>query len=393
MFDVRSLLDELLRGDPRPTAETLAAADKAQAPPRARHPLREPQNGHGDGAGASTTAPLPHAAGEARPLGADVPGLQTSPHPAAGRDALEVPSLKELLGRLVESASLAPEAGQSHAGGGGLGDLLGKLEQQAREGRGGLLDALGQVLGQAAAGVREAAGRLDETTGASKVSREAIAQMTGKSPEQLVVELKALLADNQLAAGAALGGLGALILGTPAGRSLAATAAKLGGLALIGGLAYQAYQAYQDGRPVLQGPPSGSLALAAAPAGSGFEPGALSNDRASLLIRTMIAAAAADGRIDQSERQRILDKLRQAPTSPEAQRFLMQEVQRPAAASELAREVSSLEQASEVYTAARIAIDLDSEEEHAFLKALADQLGIDGRLAAHIDAAARGASA
>jgi uncharacterized membrane protein YebE (DUF533 family) len=107
----------------------------------------------------------------------------------------------------------------------------------------------------------------------------------------------------------------------------------------------------------------------------------------------MIAAAAADGRIDQSERQRILDKLRQAPTSPEAQRFLMQEVQRPAAASELAREVSSLEQASEVYTAARIAIDLDSEEEHAFLKALADQLGIDGRLAAHIDAAARGASA
>jgi hypothetical protein len=70
--------------------------------------------------------------------------------------------------------------------------------------------------------------------------------------------------------------------------------------------------------------------LTAAPEGSGFEAGALSNDGASLLIRTMIAAAAADGRIDASERQRILGSLRQAGSSVEAQRFLMQEGQRPA---------------------------------------------------------------
>ena len=104
----------------------------------------------------------------------------------------------------------------------------------------------------------------------------------------------------------------------------------------------------------------------------------------------MIAAAAADGRIDASERQRILGSLRQAGPAVEAQRFLMQEVQRPASPADLAREVSSPEQAVQVYTAARIAVDLDGEEEHAFLTALAAQLGIDRGLAAHIDAAAGG---
>jgi uncharacterized membrane protein YebE (DUF533 family) len=213
--------------------------------------------------------------------------------------------------------------------------------------------------------------------------------MTGKTPAELLAELKALAADNRLGAGAALGGLGALVLGTQAGRSLAATAAKVGGLALIGGLAYKAYQNYQAGRPALAGP-ADQLPLTAAPEGSGFEAGALSNDGASLLIRTMIAAAAADGRIDASERQRILGSLRRAGSSAEAQRFLMQEVQRPASPADLARAVSSPEQAVQVYTAARIAVDLDGEEEHAFLTALATQLGIDATLAAHIDAAARG---
>ena len=103
-------------------------------------------------------------------------------------------------------------AGAARAGGpGGRG---------GQGGRGGLLDALGELLGQAAAGVRQGTGRLDEATGASKYSREAIATMTGKTPAELLAELKALAADNRLGAGAALGGLGALVFGT-LGRPLA----------------------------------------------------------------------------------------------------------------------------------------------------------------------------
>src|SRR5262245_27592982 len=386
MFDVRSLLDDLLRGDP-PSHRQIPRdePDTGTAALPAWFAAVGPQSAQPTGAGVPAPGerrpPERAEGGEGRPSGTAAPGFQET-RPGGGGEAAE-----------AAGAPPAPASPVSHREEGGLGDLVGKLEQQARAGGGGLLEVLGQALGQAVGGVRKASGRLDAATGASQHAREAIEQMTGRSPEELVAELKALVANNQLAAGATLGGLGALILGTPAGRQLAATAAKLGGLALIGGLAYRALQAYQEGRPVLPNAPPQGAKLAAAPAGSGFEPDALSPDRARLLIRTMIAAAAADGRIDQSERQRILGNLRQARASPEAQRFLMQEVQRPAAVVDLVREVSSPAQATEVYTAARIAVDLDSEEEHAFLKALAEQLGIDARLAAHIDAVARGASA
>ena len=75
-----------------------------------------------------------------------------------------------------------------------------------------------------------------------------------------------------------------------------------------------------------------------------------------------------------------------ACASAEAQRFLMQEVQRPSSPADLASDVSSPEQAIQVYTAARIAVDVEGEEEHAFLTALASKLGIDEALARQIDA-------
>jgi uncharacterized membrane protein YebE (DUF533 family) len=191
-------------------------------------------------------------------------------------------------------------------------------------------------------------------------------------------------------AGTALGGLGALILGTGAGRSLAGTAVKLGGLALIGGLAYKAYENYQQGRPPLSaGQPATPQALMPAPEGSGFETGAMSHDAARRCIRAMIAAAAADGRIDADEQQRIAAGLREAGIAGTAQQFLAAEIANPANVDELASGVSSPEEAAQVYTAARIAVDADTGEEHAFLSALANALGIDRDLAAQVDASAR----
>jgi uncharacterized membrane protein YebE (DUF533 family) len=273
-----------------------------------------------------------------------------------------------------------------------MGEALEKLRQQAAQ-PGGLADILGQVLGQATSGVREGAGRLDEATGASRYARDALGQATGRSPEELMAQLKELIANNQLGAGAALGGLGAVLLGTGAGRSLAGSAIKLGSLALIGGLAYKAYQNYQEGKPIL--PPGKQLphTPAAAPDGSGFEPTAASNERATLLIRAMIAAAAADGRIDDTERAKILGALKQGGLSAAAEQFLVREIGKPASVDELAEAVSSEEEAVQVYTAARIAVDPDAEAEHAFLAQLAKALGIEDGLAAHIDATARGAGA
>jgi uncharacterized membrane protein YebE (DUF533 family) len=278
-------------------------------------------------------------------------------------------------------------------GGGGPGGMN-RMVGDGGSGQGNVLDVLKQVLGQATSGVREGAGRFDEATGASGRARDAIGQATGQSPDELIAKLKDLIASNKLGAGAALGGLGALILGTGAGRALAGSAVRLGGLALIGGLAYKAYQNYQQGLPPLTGakPPS-QQGLVAAPTGSGFEPEAATHESAMLYIRAMIAAAAADGRIDASEQQKILGGLQQAGMNADAQQFLTKEINNPATVEDLAAAVSSQEDAVQAYTAARLAVDVDSDVEHEFLGSLAHALGIDDDLAAQVDAAARGTAA
>lgn len=258
-----------------------------------------------------------------------------------------------------------------------------------------LAETFKQMLRQASAGAREGAARIDEVTGVSGKAREALGQATGQTPEELIARVRQLIAENQSASGAALGGLGALVLGTRAGRSLAATAIKLGGLALIGGLAYKAYQNYQQGKPPLateteaKGSPQ---TLLPAPEGTGFEVGAVTHDAARRCIRAMIAAAASDGRIDTQEQQRLLAGLKQAGLDEAAEHFLAAEIANPANVAELASGISSPEEALQVYTAARMAVDPDAVEEHAFLSALAGALGIADELAAQVDAATRGAA-
>ena len=355
MLDAKSILDGLLRGATAPGQQgglgDLGNLLKTLAPP-----AQQPQPGDG-----------------ARPSGAAAAtrSAQTSPE-HAGPAAQGAGGLEDILRGVM-------------GGQGGVGDVAARLQQQG----GGLAEILRQVLGQATSGVREGATRIDDATGASRRARDALAQATGRSPEEVLAQLKELIATHQMGAGAALAGLSALILGTAAGRSLTKGAVKVGSLALIGGLAYKAYQNHQQGRPILDSQKPQQQGLLAAPEGSGFEPGAVSNERAMLLIRAMIAAAAADGRIDAKEQQTIVGGLKQVGLDGAAQQFLIREINRPATVDELANAASSPEEAVQVYTAARVAVDPDIEEEHAFLAALADRLGIDDDLAAQIDAAAR----
>jgi uncharacterized membrane protein YebE (DUF533 family) len=245
------------------------------------------------------------------------------------------------------------------------------------------MDILGQVLGQATSGVKDGAQRVDDMTGASGRMKQA----TGQDPGALMEQLKELVRQNQVGAGAAAGGLGAVVLGTKTGRSMAGKAMKLGGLALIGGLAYKSLQNYQSGKPLI----SGATDISAAPNGTGFETAAVTQDSALLYIRTMIAAAAADGRIDDKEQQKLMGNLQQLGINQDAEEFLANELNNPATVEQLAAAVGSEEQAVQVFTAARIAVDLDTEQEHDFLVQLAHALGIKGELAEHIDAAARAA--
>jgi uncharacterized membrane protein YebE (DUF533 family) len=385
MFDAKNLLDALIRGGTQDPGQQsgLGGLEDLLRQVMPREQTRQPGGmpGRPDDRGDVLPGPMgaernpslgERAASDGRRAFPDedaLPGQQAGPEPQSARGLEDM--LRNVLG------------GQ----GGSLSDILGRLQQQG----GGFADILGQVLGQATSGVREGAGRIDDATGASRYARDAIGQATGRSPEEMLAQIKELIANNQLGTGAALGGLGALVLGTGAGRSLAGTAIKLGSLALIGGLAYKAYQKYEQGQPVLTGTKPQQQSMLAAPEGSGFEPSAVTNEHAILLIRAMIAGAAADGRIDEKEQQKILGGLKQARLESAAQQFLAREIANPATVDELADAVTSPQQGVQLYTAARIAIDLDLEDEHEFLTALAERLGIDEGLAAHIDAAARGA--
>jgi uncharacterized membrane protein YebE (DUF533 family) len=311
-------------------------------------------------------------------------GGQPAPQGQGGMGGIE-----DLLRQMVPGAGGGSAPAPQGSGAGGLGEILGKLQQQGGHGAGGIADILKQVLGQATQGVQEGAGRINDATGIGNRARDAVGQATGKSPDELMAQLKDLIASNQLGAGAALGGLGALVLGTRTGRSAAATAAKLGALALIGGLAYKAYQNYASGKPVI----GGNFTPELAPQGSGFEPNAITNESAALYIRAMIGAAAADGRIDAAEQQKIMGGLKQAGLDAGAEEFLANELNNPASAADLAGAVRTQEEAVQVYTAARLAIEPDTHGEAQFLAELASHLGIDRNLAGHIEAAARSASA
>jgi uncharacterized membrane protein YebE (DUF533 family) len=382
MLDAKSILDALVRGAAPQSAPAQASGGGlgdilGQLTKMAQQGAGAPAQ-----ASAADTGSLGGLGDILGKLGQAASGAAGSAGSAAGGLG---GGLGDILGKLQQAAGGA--AASAGSAGGGLGDILGKLQQQAAgAGGGNLMDVLKQVLAQATDGAREGATRIGAATGAT----DALGRATGgMSTDDAMAKLKDLIAQHQMEAGAAAGGLGAIVLGTHAGRTIAASAVKLGALALIGGLAYKALLNYQNGQPLI----TGAHTLAEpAPAGSGFEPAAVTNESALLYIKAMIAAAAADGRIDQSEMTKIMGAEKQGGLGEKAEEFLANELNNPASVDDLAELCQSPEQAVQVYTAARLAVTPDGGAEDAFLAALADKLGIDAKLAAHIDAATKSAS-
>lgn len=96
-----------------------------------------------------------------------------------------------------------------------------------------------------------------------------------------------------------------------------------------------------------------------------------------LLIRAMIASAAADGYIDANERQNIINKLKSVDLSDEELEFIKEELASPCTIEEIAAQVKSPDMAREVYTVSLMAIEIDTEEERSYLENLASRLGLD----------------
>ena len=184
------------------------------------------------------------------------------------------------------------------------------------------------------------------------------------------------LVGSGMAGGFAGGALAGLLTGTKSGRKLAGSALKLGGLAVVAGIAYKAWQSQRQEIPPGQDEP-----VSAPPAASGFMPehtdAAGQAALALLLARAMIAAAKADGHVDADESQRILAHINELQLPAEDKAFLFDEYSRPLDIEALARAATTPQQAAEVYAASVLMVEPPSGAERIYLDGLASALSLE----------------
>ncbi|KGJ14930.1 hypothetical protein IX54_04725 [Paracoccus sanguinis] len=279
----------------------------------------------------------------------------------------------------------APQTRGRQTGGGILGDLLntglggalgggmgggmgGSAQRGTTASGGGLGDILGQVLGGGQPGTTGGRGRpyggpnspgaqgglgglLDQLTRQTGGSTRGTATRTGTT--------------------GGAGGLGDILGGLVGGAGAGAAAGSLGGLlgGLLNGPAQRGAQQQNDAS-------FGELfndALARQDEPE-VTPTAEQNAIAGLMLRAMIQAAKADGKIDEAERERLLGQM--GDLDDEDRAFIREQMAAPVDAQALAREVpKGLE--PQVYMMSLMAIDFDNRTEAEYLNSLAQAMGID----------------
>ena len=102
-----------------------------------------------------------------------------------------------------------------------------------------------------------------------------------------------------------------------------------------------------------------------------------SSKEAVLLIRAMIAAANADGVIDEEERNGILKKLETMDLSDQEHSFIVKELLSPAGLGDIVSQVKTPEMAKKVYTVSLLTIEVDTDAERTYMNTLAQQLSLN----------------
>lgn len=186
---------------------------------------------------------------------------------------------------------------------------------------------------------------------------------------------------------AAMVGAGGLLAGMLAGSSspkFGGAMARLGGLAAIGGLAYYAWRTHETQRTGAAPP------AAIEPPPAGFLPSDDSEKQrlARLTLKAMINACKADGKIDSDEKVRLFDRLGQVDLNGAERDFLFEELARPIDTEGLIGEATTPALAAQIYAASLLAINPDLPAEKAYLRDLAERMGLPPTVAAEIHAAA-----
>ena len=190
-----------------------------------------------------------------------------------------------------------------------------------------------------------------------------------------------------LATGALAGGLAGLLLGGKKPRKLAKSALKVGGVALVGGLAYKAWRDWQANKtPATVAPQPTQDVLP--PADSPFMPSSDAEEKnlSRVLMRAMIAAAKADGHVSEEERRRIADRLAALKLNAADMAFIDEELSGPLDIDTVAKGAACPEQAAEIYAASLLVVDPNGAAERGYLAMLAARLNLDPGLVQHLHA-------
>lgn len=273
------------------------------------------------------------------------------------------------VGSMMRTAQQGQRTASTRTTGGGiLGDLMngmGGSQGRTASTGGGLGDILGQVLGGGqtrSVGTGRPYGG-PNSTGASGGLGGILDQLTGGGAART---------------GSAGGGLGGLLGGLAGGAAGGAAAGSLGGLlgGLLNGPAQRGAQRSNDASfgEVF----NDALSRQDEPE---VAPTAEQNAVAGLMLRAMIQAAKADGKIDEAEKERLLGQL--GDLDDEDRAFIREQMAAPVDAQALAREVpKGLE--AQVYMMSLMAIDFDNRTEAEYLNSLAQAMGIDKQMANQI---------
>ncbi|MCQ4263483.1 DUF533 domain-containing protein [Stutzerimonas stutzeri] len=185
----------------------------------------------------------------------------------------------------------------------------------------------------------------------------------------------------------ATGALG-MLLASRSGRRMGAKAVTYGGLAALGVLAYKAYGNWQAQQGV-----------AAQPDASQPEPKTVDRlppdqveEHSRGILKALVAAAKADGHVDDQERKMIEAELAQLTEDPELQHWLEAELNKPLDPVDVAAAATTPEMASEMYLASVLMVDEEQFMERAYLDELGRQLKLDPQLKAELESQVRGVS-
>nr|WP_280842965.1 DUF533 domain-containing protein [Pararoseomonas baculiformis] len=193
---------------------------------------------------------------------------------------------------------------------------------------------------------------------------------------------------------------------------------RMGGVAVLGTLAYRAWQQWQESqqagaqasgdapghaaagsgsRPTSgpwSGQPSSAGPAAAAPLPPPEEfareeaPAADGHPFGLSLVKAMIAAAKADGHLDDNERAYVFEEVERLELDAEAKGFVFQALEAAADPSAVAAMARTDAQKSEIYMVSRLVAEPDTAAERAYLDALAHRLGLAPGLRQSLDAQA-----